>query len=239
MGFKFLKRLIFLTVSIYITIHATDKYIHHLQNDMFKKGALVKPNNGEYRQFYENGQLYSIEHLKNGLKDGKCTFFYKSGEKKLIEHYKKNILEGQKKFFSQYGELIFIEKYKEGELVKTSVKNDSLYKYVVKILPHGKEQYDKLSWLMDNHVEMAQIKETIDIRISDLIQLKMDSVSACDLIFFSETLPLPDEKKFDLQYNLSLYDLKAILYYMDYSEREDMRKNKRIVRMPRYRRKFI
>ena len=51
--------------------------------------------NGEYIEYYKDGQISSRENYKDNKRDGIWTFYYKNGNKFKEEEYKNGILDGK------------------------------------------------------------------------------------------------------------------------------------------------
>ena len=59
--------------------------------------------NGDYFEYYENGELKETGKFETGLKEGLWTNFFKGGEKMGHRNYSNGWLEGQQKFWYQNG----------------------------------------------------------------------------------------------------------------------------------------
>lgn len=72
--------------------------------------------NKEWRSWYENGQLKSVEKWRKGLKFGKSVYFSMDGMDIMVVTFKKNLYHG-KCIILHKNQKISIKKYRHGELV--------------------------------------------------------------------------------------------------------------------------
>ena len=72
---------------------------------------------GEYKVWYENGQLWAQEYYKEGKMEGEFKVWWCNGQLWAQEYYKEGKLEGEHKRWGMNGELYIKSYYKEGEEV--------------------------------------------------------------------------------------------------------------------------
>lgn len=71
---------------------------------------------GEWKTYYENGNLQQLVNYKNGEPAGEAKFYYESGKIQQISIYKDGKLEGEIRMYSENGNLQQISNYKDGKL---------------------------------------------------------------------------------------------------------------------------
>ncbi len=62
---------------------------------------------GNYMEWYENGQVEFTGNYKNGLRNGLCLSWYKSGQKEADENWLNGQLNGTVKYWTENGDLQF------------------------------------------------------------------------------------------------------------------------------------
>lgn len=70
---------------------------------------------GQYEEWYSNGQLKYAGNFKNGKRDGKFTEWYKNGQKQAEEQWKNGQLNGNTKYWAENGELQYDLTFIHGE----------------------------------------------------------------------------------------------------------------------------
>lgn len=68
-------------------------------------------------EYYENGNVESEEHYKNGESHGSYKEWYQSGQLRDESTFKNNVLEGSQKIYSKNGMLVFEANKKNGQWV--------------------------------------------------------------------------------------------------------------------------
>lgn len=73
---------------------------------------------GEYKMWYDNGQLSLHSHYKNDKLDGEYKSWYKNGQLYSHSHYKSGTLDGEYKRWHDNGRISEHSYYKNGVEVK-------------------------------------------------------------------------------------------------------------------------
>ena len=71
---------------------------------------------GEYRQYFDTGELRAIVNYFNNLPNGGITYLSKDGKKLQTGYYNNNVREGEWKWFYPSGEIFREETYVDGNL---------------------------------------------------------------------------------------------------------------------------
>ncbi|MAD11452.1 MAG: hypothetical protein CMC04_01855 [Flavobacteriaceae bacterium] len=74
---------------------------------------------GEYLEYYENGQLRFKRNYKDGKLEGEYLIYYESGQLKKKNNYKNGKRDGENIHYWENGQLYKTEIYKDGELIET------------------------------------------------------------------------------------------------------------------------
>lgn len=106
----------------------TGKAIFYYDNDDNNAKAEMVFNDdeqiqGEYIEYYENGEKKAVLEFDEGLPDGEALFYYDSGNIKIEGQYKKGVKEGKWKNYTEDGNLFDKEKWKKGKS-KTKTEED-------------------------------------------------------------------------------------------------------------------
>ncbi len=75
---------------------------------------------GEFKIYYENGQISTIGNYNDFKLNGSYVSFYENGAVASDGFYKNGLLDGEWKFYSKNGFLEKIEKYKNGMIVENN-----------------------------------------------------------------------------------------------------------------------
>ena len=75
---------------------------------------------GEFKIYYENGQISTIGNYNDFKLNGSYVSFYENGAVASDGFYKNGLLDGEWKFYSKNGSLEKIEKYKNGMIVENN-----------------------------------------------------------------------------------------------------------------------
>ena len=80
------------------------------------KGVFINgdENNGEYKRWHENGQLYAHYFYKNGKRDGEFKSWHENGQLCRNCFYKNGELNGEYKNWDGKGQLFYHYFYKNG-----------------------------------------------------------------------------------------------------------------------------
>ena len=76
---------------------ASPKVILYYSNDFI---------DGNYKEFYKNGQEKVFLHYNNGVRSGKAAYYYPSGQLKLVGKYKKGKQKGKWLYYDTQGEAV-------------------------------------------------------------------------------------------------------------------------------------
>ena len=72
--------------------------------------------NGKYVTRYDNGNIKTITHYKNGIKNGEEISYYKNGSIKTKNNYKNDELDGEQFLYDEDGNIEIKGNYKNGKL---------------------------------------------------------------------------------------------------------------------------
>jgi len=89
------------------------------ENGNLKSVENYNDNNrhGEWKMFYENGNLLSVSNYKDGNLNGEQKSFHPNGKLQGILNYKDGKFAGEQKSFHPNGKLLGIANYKDGKLI--------------------------------------------------------------------------------------------------------------------------
>ncbi len=114
---KHLKTLLF---SMFVTagIAQTADTTHFANGAVKSVGARNEHNkkNGEWRIYYENGQLKSLINYQNGKEHGKWETYYENGNQSSIGQFQNGIKTGEWKYYYPNGDLKTTANYSTGEM---------------------------------------------------------------------------------------------------------------------------
>lgn len=216
-----------------------------IQSNLEAQKIVKIPNNGQYKEYYDDGGLYSIEYYENGKKEGVWRYYYQNGRLKNRITYKNNRLNGGIWHFGEGGALIFKENFNNDTLVSRKIINDSLYKYEVMFESHGREIFNKTctpchhqSIEQDLNFSLKDLELFIDtvgvvhLSIDSIHRLNMDSLHF-EMLHEKETIgPQPN-------YILDKYDLEALIEFIEKEKERDEVKKKHRIRRVKERRKIV
>lgn len=94
---------------------------------------------GQYKEWYDNGQIRYSGNFKKGKRNGTCVEWYKNGQKQAEERWRKGQLNGKTKYWTENGELQYDLNFSHGENQDPKVVQ---YDYLT-FLP---ENYDSLQY---------------------------------------------------------------------------------------------
>ena len=134
-----------------------------------------RPNNGYYKEYYENGNLKSEEFYEDGKKEGTWKTYFPNGNIQTIKTFDENLLQGLTAHYDSCQVLVFTELFEDGVCKKREIVNDSLYKFKIRIMPHGKEVFEK-NCSSCHDVKQTLILTTDSIHHPDLTFISMDSI---------------------------------------------------------------
>lgn len=172
-----------------------------------------RPNNGYYKEYYENGRLKSEEFYENGKKDGTWKTYFPNGNVRTIKTFDENLLQGLTAHYDSCQVLIFTELFEDGVCKKREIVNDSLYKFKIRIMPHGKEVFEQ-SCSPCHDVRKTLMLGVDSINHLDLTFISMDSIHTP--IFhgaFLDSLELT--KRYNDTVPLNDYDIKSLQYFLE------------------------
>lgn len=172
-----------------------------------------RPNNGYYKEYYENGKLKSEEFYENGKKDGTWKTYFPNGGIQTIKTFDENLLQGLTAHYDSCEVLIFTELFENGVCKKREIVNDSLYKFKIRIMPHGKEVFEK-SCSFCHDVKNTLLVATDSMHHPDLTFISMDSIHTP--IFYGTFLDsLEQTKLYNDTIPLNDYDIKSLQYFLE------------------------
>ncbi|KAA3640179.1 MAG: hypothetical protein DWQ02_02420 [Bacteroidetes bacterium] len=91
---------------------------------------------GEFKKWYENGQMESKTNYKNGLRHGIHQYWYADGQKESVQHYRRGQKHGTCTWWHEDGSLQRKMIFKKGE---NQEKKDTTYHYI----SYTPKEYDK------------------------------------------------------------------------------------------------
>ena len=80
---------------------------------LFSCGDGIK--NGEYKTYYDNGNIETVVNYKNDKLNGESKSYYENGQIKGEINYKGGKKDGISKSYSENGQLISVETFYEGK----------------------------------------------------------------------------------------------------------------------------
>lgn len=86
-----------------------------LGDDGLYYGKDLQPFSGEYREYYDNGQVRQEMNLQKGRIDGKVTLWHRVGTIKEVRYYKAGLRDGQWVSFDEAGHKTGEASYKEDQ----------------------------------------------------------------------------------------------------------------------------
>ena len=99
------------------------KYLHGpfiicLKNNSLKIEGTYKNGNldGEYKHYYENGQICKYCFYKNGNLDGEYKRYYENGQIYVHKFYKNGEINGEYKYYNAYGQIKEHKFWKNGNV---------------------------------------------------------------------------------------------------------------------------
>ena len=190
----------------------------------------ARQSDGVFIEYYQNGKISSEEFYKDGLRYGNWRFYYEDGALKKELNYEKGLLNGEQRYFSTKGKLIYIEFFKKGDFEEQVIKNDSLYSYEVSLLVNGQKIFDQRcnschlsekgkilhSYYLDKISGDSLIMDSLFIDYISQVHRMIDGVTEID--------------------SMNIYDVHAVIHYIDKQYQTAKRRPKHAVRLNRLRR---
>ena len=119
-----MKKLLVLLFSILISFNSYGETICVETDAQERDGIIylttsdgVEPFTGKDVCKYENGQIESEKHYKDGKKHGKWTWWYKNGQKQAEDNYKDDKKEGKWTEWWENGQIFSEATFKDGECI--------------------------------------------------------------------------------------------------------------------------
>ena len=84
---------------------------------MKERDKALKRKNGLHTRYYDNGQILSKEHYKDGKLDGKWTRWYENGQIESEAMYMYGLLHGKSTWWLEDGQKLEMKNYHEGKVV--------------------------------------------------------------------------------------------------------------------------
>ena len=69
--------------------------------------------NGEFKSYYESGELQFTVNYVDGLRQGEGKWYYKSGELESTANYVDSLKQGEGRFYDESGELQYTINYED------------------------------------------------------------------------------------------------------------------------------
>lgn len=176
-----------------------------------------RPNNGLYKEYYDNGILKTEESYSDGKKIGIWKTYYNNGSIKSISIYANGKLNGVVSHFDSCETLIYDEYFKKGKFIKKEIANDSLFRFEVMALPHGKELFTK---------KCEECHESKNEKLLGLIQADTNTLVSADLAcieldsthaFLFDSLYVDEDAWFfeKKQKSLNEYDIHSLKLFLE------------------------
>ena len=213
---KRILKISFILLAVGTTLFFTNHFLNEKISSFFipkKEIQHNRPNNGYYKEYYETGSLKSEEYYNEGNKDGTWKTYYPNGKIQSIKTYNNNLLEGLTAHYDSCDVLVFTELFEHGVCKKREVVNDSLYKFKIRILPHGQEVFEKnCATCHDRKISLSL--STDSVKTSDLTFISMDSnhVSLFQKVFLDS---LEKTKLYNDTTPLNDYDIQSLQYFLE------------------------
>jgi hypothetical protein len=95
------------------------EYLNYYDNGQLENEGNYKngEREGEYLNYYDNGQLENEGNYKNGKEEGEYVRYYKNGQLSLKGTYKNGKEEGEWVFYDTKGNISFTQTYKNGKKI--------------------------------------------------------------------------------------------------------------------------
>jgi hypothetical protein len=223
---KIFSILIVATLLVGILIQISDFAII---NKKKKSPKYTRQTNGVFIEYYQNGKISSEEFYQDGLRYGNWRFYYEDGALKKELNYEKGMLEGIQRYFSTQGNIIYTEQFHKGQLKTHIIKNDSLYRYQVKLISNGEKIFEKEC--KSCHLS----KKGKIIHPYYLQKLSGDSL-AIDTLFINYFSQIHQDSlqlaKID---SINIYDVHAVIHYIDKQYQTAKRRPKQAIRLQKIR----
>ena len=206
----------FIIILVGVILTLTGKFLSEKIQVFFQLKKEInheRPNNGYYKEYYENGNLKSEEFYESGKKEGTWKTYFPNGNVQTIKTFDENRLQGLTAHYDSCQVLIFTELFEDGVCKKREVVNDSLYKFKIRIMPHGKEVFEK-SCSPCHDVKKTLMVTTDSIAHPDIAFISMDSIHTP--IFHGAFLDsLEKTKRYNDTIPLNDYDIKSLQYFLE------------------------
>lgn len=204
-----------------------------------------EPNNGEFKEYYDDGSLYSIEYYENGSKEGVWRYYYKNGKLKTRQSYSNDKINGTIYHFSKEGILIYNEVYRNDTLIDKLVANDSLYNYEVIFEKHGREMFNKTCIPCHNMPIEKNLRLSLNGLESfvDTVQITKISIDSIHTLYADSLEFQVQSEKVEvgpkLNFELDKYDLEAIMEYIEQEQIRSKARKRNRIRKVRERKKVV
>lgn len=127
-----------------IQMDATYSALNKLVKEDYQCNYRGSTKDGQYREWYENGNLRYIGHFRHGLEEGPCTEFSSNGQKEMEAVWNKGKLSGMARFWTEAGNPPLVLRFRSGiNLTVRKVK----YAYLA-CTPKGYEELPEKQWPM-------------------------------------------------------------------------------------------
>lgn len=178
-----------------------------------------RPNNGTYKEYYEDGTLKSKELYHQGKKKGVWIYYHPNGNIRSVHEYKNDMLHGTITHYDTGQTLIFNDYYNLGHCYRREIVNDSLYRFEVNLLPHGKELFETscVSCHDEEKTDLTQPLQSMHQSLDsmDLATISVDSIHfhLFDSLFVDQPKAAFSNEK--TAHKLDRYDIRAIIQFIE------------------------
>lgn len=177
----------------------------------------IRPNDGTYKEYYEDGALKAEENYASGKRTGVWKSYHRNGALKTTLLYQEDDLHGVTSHFDSLEQLIFNEYFEYGKVVKREIVNDSLYKFQIVVLPHGRITFEERcsechESKQDSLLSMIQVEKDTSL-VNDLACIAMDSIHRVlfDSLFVENDSLFYEDKDLEPLNDYDIYALKRFL----------------------------
>ena len=178
-----------------------------LPSNKFEKGAI--------HEYYGDSTLKLIERFEKGVLSGKSVYYYPNGKIERISYFKNGVKTGYEYHFANDGSLVYMVKYSFGEVVEENIINDSLYKYDLQIVEHGRLTFKNNCGHCHNN-GLRNLTNELQI-LKDTLKTGLISIDSLHYIFADSIKYEPSfiDSLYANNDSLDLNDIHAVIKYID------------------------
>ncbi len=209
---------------------------------------VARPNNGTYVEFYPDGSIYSEQHYLQGMRVGTWVTYYPNGSLQRIQHFDEDREVGRSSYYHISGQLMYQVQYEKGWASDTVVVDDSLYRYSVLLLDHGKGLFKRVCGLCHQPSDAPKLETALQSWVELVDSLGLDSLALDSLHRVRIDSMIERARQKDIKvppldtsrlHPLDRYDVDAVRQYLQRSERETNNPASRWLRYIRIRPKIV